>query len=61
MASRQREWQKRQVAAGLCMLCKKKRTPRSSYYCEEHADVHRDRERRRRKRKAAKKDQTVGA
>ena len=35
MASRQREWQKKQQAAGNCMICGKPRT-KGKIFCEEH-------------------------
>lgn len=44
--SRQRRWQLKQIAAGRCMLCGKKRSNWSSHLCDEHLATARERARR---------------
>jgi hypothetical protein len=43
--SRQRQWQKRQVKLGLCMICGKKQAPTSGAYCKAHLIAERLRQR----------------
>lgn len=45
--SRQRQWQRRQVKAGLCMICAKKQAPTSGAYCRAHLIAERVRQRAR--------------
>ncbi len=55
--SRQREWQKKQVAAGNCMICGKPRQGASRFLCQAHLELNR-RLSRERKRAVRRKEAT---